>query len=140
MLYVGRIHQYNNHRFHPDVLNPEEFVVMQDKAKFGVISTKDLINMSKDNSYPSEITCPWCKKKTSFDDSAPSMLYFELPDQLSEEYKQSDGEIDFETEEGYDWYALMICPSCRRLELILEEKEREIQEKLEQKKEVDEDV
>ena len=34
MSYVGRIHQYNNHRFHPDVLNPEEFVVMQEKQKF----------------------------------------------------------------------------------------------------------
>ena len=127
MSYVDRVNQYKKHRFHPSVFNPEEFMVMQDREKFGVISVKDIVAMAETENYPEEITCPWCKKKFPFDKATPSSIYFALSDDIDQSSQTEN--IEFDEDKEYEWFALLICQTCRKLELMLEAKENETRNK-----------
>ena len=123
MSVVHRYSVYKNNHFHPDISNPEQFIVMANKAKYGVMSVRDVYD--EDEQHDGNINCPWCGKLFSFDQSLPSSFYYELADGLTpvgEEEGQTSLNYQLEDDKEYDWYALLICPTCRKMELMLEKK------------------
>ena len=138
MSVVHRYSSYKNSHFHPDISNPEQFIVMANKTKYGVLSVRDVYE--EDGQHDGNINCPWCGRRFSFDESLPSSFYYELADgltQVDEEEGQPNLNYQLEDDKEYDWYALLICPTCRKMELMLEKKMFEENEKKESKGEDD---